>query len=140
MLCLPLAGTATSLDLLDAIKTKYPNEIVRADTTTFFRMSDIFLSAGVTVGDRLRETFMCGEDAMYPDVFTVEVKKEFLYHCMWRLCAGGAICQYEDDYEVYMHTARDVYKDLVNVRRAAEGSSVDVETATEVFMVTELVD
>ena len=51
-----------------------------------------------------------------------------------------AICQYEDDCEVYMHTARDVYKDLVNVRRAAEGSSVDVETATEVFMVTELVD
>ena len=50
-----------------------------------------------------------------------------------------AICQYEDDCEVYMHTARDVYKDLVNVRRAAEGSSVDVETATEVFMVTELV-
>jgi hypothetical protein len=132
----PLTCTATSLDMFDVIKTKYPGEIVREESSHVIRMADIYLPAGVTVADRLRETFMCGDDAPHPDVFSPLDKKEFLYHVMWRLVAGGSMNQYEDDLQVYLNTARDVYKDLVQVRRAHDG---EVETATEVFQVTGLV-
>lgn len=133
----PLACSATSLDMFDSLKTKYPNEILREDSTQVVRIPDLYLNAGVTVGDRLRETLMMGDDATYSDVFTAGEKSEFLYHVLWRIAAGGAICQYEDDAEVYFHTARDLYKDVVNVRRSSDGSN-GVETATDVFMVTDV--
>jgi hypothetical protein len=67
---------------------------------------------------------MLGEESEHHGIFDEDEKAEFLYHVMWRLVAGGALNQWEDNFAVYKDAVRTLYKDLVCVAR-------DVEDADE---------
>ena len=120
----PLLCSHTTLDLFDRVMN---DEIVRKASGAVCKMADVFLPRGVTVADQLRGVFMLGEDSEYYDTFSETEQSEFLYHVMWRLVAGGALNQYEDDFSVYKNVCRDVYRDLVSVARVDAGGAGDVE-------------
>eukprot|EP01012_Entosiphon_sulcatum_P017775 TRINITY_DN22519_c0_g1_i1.p2 TRINITY_DN22519_c0_g1~~TRINITY_DN22519_c0_g1_i1.p2 ORF type:complete len:101 (+),score=21.20 TRINITY_DN22519_c0_g1_i1:66-368(+) len=44
---------------------------------------------------------------------------------MWRLVAGGAMCQWEDSFTLYRETCRGIYKDLVRVQRNPHTEEVE---------------
>lgn len=94
-----------------------PHEIVR-DNGRVCNMPDVFLPCGITVSDQLRGVFMLNEDETECyDAFSEDERSEFLWHVMRRLVAGGAVNQYEDEFEPYKDATRDVYKSLVSVGR-----------------------
>lgn len=72
---------------------------------------------GVVVSDRLRAMFV-HEESEDADVFNAEEKQEFLYHVLHRLAVGGAMCQFEDNWQPYLDAAKAVYKNLVTVFRS----------------------
>eukprot|EP00992_Anisonema_acinus_P016024 TRINITY_DN9984_c0_g1_i4.p1 TRINITY_DN9984_c0_g1~~TRINITY_DN9984_c0_g1_i4.p1 ORF type:complete len:261 (+),score=79.82 TRINITY_DN9984_c0_g1_i4:59-784(+) len=109
-----LGCTAVTLDLFDKF---YSADIIREDDQSISKCMDRYLDGGVTVADRLRETLMCGDDCDHCELFTDEEKNEFLYHVLWRIAAGGALCQWEDDFTPYRDAARGIYKDLVGVQK-----------------------
>jgi hypothetical protein len=82
-------------------------------------MMDVYLPGGVTVGDQLRGMFMLGEGSEFHDKYSADEKAEFLYHLMWRVCTGGVLNQWEDNFVVYKNFVRDLYRDIVCVARDA---------------------
>lgn len=47
-------------------------------------------------------------------VFSADDRREFLFHIVWRLVAGGgAMNQFEDDFQIYKSAARDLYRAMV---------------------------
>lgn len=101
------------------------------------QMMDVYLPCGVTVADELRGVFMLGEESANCYVFSEEEKNEFLYHVMWRLCAGGALNQWEDNFVVYKDATRTLYKDLVCVGRddGAESEEDQLKVLSHVVQV-----
>lgn len=82
------------------------------------QMMDTYLPCGITVSDQLRGLFMLGEESeFYGAYFNDDEQKEFLYHILWRLCAGGSLNQWEDNFVVLKDATRTFYKDLVCVAR-----------------------
>lgn len=101
-----------------------PNQIIR-DNGHVCNMADVFLPCGITVSDQLRGLFMLNEEEN-PDcyeIFSEEERNEFLWHVMWRLLAGGAVNQYEDEFAPYKDACRDVYKSLISVGRVNKNSN-----------------
>lgn len=143
-----LTSTSTNLDLLD--DTICNDDIVRKETGRISGMADVYLPGGVTVGDRLRGLFMLDPEEhpqlSHPedyDAVTPEVRNEFLWHVLWRVVAGGAMNQWDDNFSVYKNVVRDLYRDMISVARdpntgelavqsvalqvhAAKGSDMDV--------------
>lgn len=93
------------------------------------QMMDVYLPCGVTVSDQVRGLFMLGEESEHFGLFSEEERSEFLYHVMWRLCAGGSLNQWEDDFNVYRDAARTLYKDTVCVGRVADEDDGDATGA-----------
>ena len=124
----PLECTKVRLDMFDRL---YDTGIVR-ENGHIQKVMDRFLPAGVTVADELRALFMDEDESEHCGLYNQEEKNEFLYHTLWRLLAGGAMCQYEDDFNVYKTMLRGVYKDLVSVQKNAHGA---IEAVSEVYHV-----
>lgn len=118
-----LRASVVSLDFFDKLRDN--NDIVRP-SGEIARMIDNFLPCGVCVADQLRGLFMLGEESEFCDVFGDNEKREFLYHVMWRIVAGGSLNQWEDNFEVYLNFARDMYKDLVAVTRNKDSNEIEV--------------
>eukprot|EP01061_Rhynchopus_euleeides_P046382 TRINITY_DN8789_c0_g1_i1.p1 TRINITY_DN8789_c0_g1~~TRINITY_DN8789_c0_g1_i1.p1 ORF type:complete len:262 (+),score=118.51 TRINITY_DN8789_c0_g1_i1:282-1067(+) len=127
----PLDCTKVRLDMFDKL---YDAGVVR-ENGSIAKMMDRFLPAGVTVSDELRGYFMDPEESDHAELFTEEEKNEFLYHVMWRIVSGGAMCQYEDDFSVYKNMVRGVYKDLVSVQKSATGG---IEAVSHIYMIKDL--
>lgn len=129
-----LTTNAISLDLFNpAVENE---NIVRGDDGDVRRMMDVYLPDGITVSDQWRSLFMLGEESEYYDTFSEEQKREFLYHLMWRIVAGGALNQWEDSVNVYKDFAREFYKDLVSVGR--DSATGTVQVTSHVFQVFEV--
>ncbi|KAJ9467490.1 hypothetical protein DIPPA_14144 [Diplonema papillatum] len=105
-----LDATLVRMDMFDKLEDA---GIVR--DTGIRKMVDQFLPGGVTVSDELRNLFLNEDESEHAGLFSADDKNEFLYHVLWRLVAGGAMCQYEDDFGAYKQMAKSVYKDLVSV-------------------------
>lgn len=135
----PLVSRETTLQLFDRLVNgeivrpavdARGNEVDDAEESTapqrVCQMMDVYLPCGVTVSDQLRGLFMLGDESEHAGTFTDEEKQEFLYHVMWRLCAGGALCQWEDDFQKYKDVARLLYKDLVCVGRSEDDGELTI--------------
>jgi hypothetical protein len=101
------------------------------------QMMDVYLPCGITVSDQLRGLFMLGEESEFHGAYyTTEEQKEFLYHVMWRLCAGGALNQWEDNFVTLKDAARSLYKDLVCVGR--DEDTDELKVLSHVMLVQEI--
>jgi hypothetical protein len=120
----------TTLDMFD----KAVNGDVVRESGHVCGMMDVYLPGGITVADQLRGAFMLGEESEHADLFDNSDKREFLYHVMHRLVAGGALCQWEDDFNVYKDVCRDMYRDMVAVGKNA--TTGDLEVQSVVYQVT----
>ena len=131
----PLTCTQTTLDMFDRLQ----DGVIVRESGQVCRMADVFLPRGVTVADQLRGVFMLGDEGEHYDTFTEGEQAEFLYHVMWRLLAGGALNQWEDDFNVYKDVCRDVYRDMVSVARVDAGDDAESGAAGSGLAVQTLV-
>ncbi|CAM9443566.1 unnamed protein product, partial [Sphacelaria rigidula] len=65
---------------------------------------------GVTVSDKLRELLVNPEPENADLVFSMEQKRELLFHMFKALCIGGAVCQADDRLEAYTEATKILYK------------------------------
>ena len=129
--CQELSCTAVALDMFDKV---YERDLVREDNNYIQKCMDIFLDGGVTVSDKLREVFMCGDESENYDLFTDDERNEFIWHVMWRLVSGGGMCQYEDDFTIYRDACKDFYKEMIGVVKNPHTD--EVETTSIVYQIS----
>jgi hypothetical protein len=91
---------------------------------------------GVPIVNLVREAILMEESELY-DTFTEQERKEFLFRIFSHLIFGGASNQWEDHVEEYFKVTKEVYKDLLTVRRSDTG---DVEVVSDVAEVLSLGD
>lgn len=91
---------------------------------------------GVPIVNLMREAMLMDESELY-DSFSEQDRKEFLYRIFFHLVFGGASNQWEDHVEEYFRVTKDVYKDLLTVKRTDTG---DVEVLSTVASVYSLGD
>merc|ERR1719221_1242785 len=89
---------------------------------------------GVPIVNLIREVVLMEESEMY-DAFSERDRKEFLFRLFSHLVFGGASNQYEDHVEEYFRVAKEVYKDLLTVRRNDAG---DVEVLSSIASIHSL--
>jgi hypothetical protein len=84
---------------------------------------------GVPINNLIREAILMEESEIY-DAFSKEDRKEFLFRIFMHVVFGGASNQYEDHVEEYFKMTKQLYKDLLTVRRNDSG---DVEVVSQVY-------
>merc|ERR1719330_372654 len=89
---------------------------------------------GVPINNIIREVILCEDSDLY-DTFSQQDRKEFLFRIFSHLIFGGASNQWEDHVEEYFKVTKDVYKDLLSVRRSETG---DVEVVSHVASIRSL--
>merc|ERR1712070_1181539 len=89
---------------------------------------------GVAINNLIRESILMEESELY-DAFSRDDRKEFLFRIFSHVVFGGASNQYEDHVEEYFKVTKQLYKDLLTVRRNDSG---DVEVASLVYEVLDL--
>merc|ERR1711937_851625 len=89
---------------------------------------------GVPIINLVREAILLEESELY-DTFSAKERKEFLFHIFKHIIFGGASNQWEDHVEDYFKVTKDVYKDLLTVRRTDTG---DVEVVSTVASIVSL--
>jgi len=89
---------------------------------------------GVPILNLIREVILMEESEMY-DAFSQKERKEFLFRIFSHIVFGGASNQYEDHVEEYFKVTKEVYKDLLTVKRNDAG---DVEVLSQVASVVSL--
>lgn len=89
---------------------------------------------GIPIINLIREVMLLEESELY-DHFSEQERKEFLFRIFQHLIFGGASNQWEDHVEDYFKVTKDVYKDLLTVRRSDTG---DVEVVSTVASVLSL--
>lgn len=88
---------------------------------------------GMQMGDRLRYSLAFQESEHY-EVFTDEMRKEFIFRIFQHLVLGGSLCQYEDSVNEYLTQTQLFYKDLMSVYKDTETDSIKVGSL--VFQIT----
>merc|ERR1719281_194066 len=83
---------------------------------------------GVPIVNLIREAILLEDSELY-DTFSEKERKEFLFRIFSHLVFGGASNQYEDHVEDYFKATKEVYKDLLTVRRNDAG---DVEVLSNI--------
>merc|ERR1711865_561409 len=86
---------------------------------------------GVAILNLIREVILMEESELY-DAFTERERKEFLFRIFQHLVFGGASNQYEDHVEDYFKVTKEVYKDLLTVRRNDAGDTEVLSTVASV--------
>lgn len=89
---------------------------------------------GVPIVNLMREAILMEDSELY-EAFSEQERKEFLFRIFQHLLFGGASNQYEDHVEQYFKVTKDIYKDLLTVRRSDTG---DVEVLSLVACVSSL--
>merc|ERR1712226_1066608 len=88
----------------------------------------------VPIINLVREAILLEESELY-DAFTEQERKEFLFRIFQHLIFGGASNQYEDHVEFYLKVTKDIYKDLLTVKRSDTG---DVQVLSTVASIASL--
>lgn len=83
------------------------------------------LLEGIQIEDRLRYCLLLEESEFY-EAFDETDRKEFLFHIFKRIALGGGVCQYEDNVQEYIDSAKNMYKDLVTVTKDAESGELKI--------------
>mmetsp|Transcript_52576 Transcript_52576/g.94644 ORF Transcript_52576/g.94644 Transcript_52576/m.94644 type:complete len:266 (-) Transcript_52576:98-895(-) len=88
----------------------------------------------VPIVNLIREAILVDDSELY-DTFSEQDRKEFLFRIFSHLQFGGAQNQWEDHVEDYFKATKEVYKDLLTVRRTDTG---DVEVVSTVASILSL--
>jgi len=89
---------------------------------------------GVMLHNLIQEAILVDESELY-DAFSQQDRREFLFRIFSHLVFGGASNQWEDHVEDYFKVTKEVYKDLLSVRRSDTG---DVEVVSTVASIRSL--
>merc|ERR1719198_2615812 len=89
---------------------------------------------GVPILNLIREVILMEESELY-EAFSERERKEFLFKIFSHIIFGGASNQYEDHVEEYFKVTKEVYKDLLTVRKNDAG---DVEVLSTVWSIKSL--
>merc|ERR1719265_2496628 len=89
---------------------------------------------GVPIHNLIREAILMEESELY-DTFSKEDRKEFLFRIFSHVVFGELYNHFEDHFEEYFKVTKQLYKDLLTVRRNDSG---DVEVASLVYEVLDL--
>lgn len=98
------------------------------------KMPDVFLPRGTSASDRLRELFMRGEESEYFHIMPPRAFSELITRIMQVVVAGGALCQYEDNFDVYSDAVKQLYKQVVSVQKV-DGVVTPSTHAFEVYAI-----
>lgn len=88
----------------------------------------------ICINNLIREVVLVEDSDMY-DSFSEKDRKELLFKIFTALVFGGASNQYEDHVEDYFKVTKEIYKDLLTVRRNDAG---DVEVLSTVCQINSL--
>lgn len=88
---------------------------------------------GVQVQTELHKALL-DEDSEHFETIDEDFRREFLFTIFQHFVIGGSLCQYEDNVNVYVDTAKAFYKDLLSVRRNKNTGGIEV--ASRVFKVS----
>merc|ERR1719235_559642 len=91
---------------------------------------------GVPILNMVREAIMMEESEIY-DAFSVKDRKEFLFRIFSHVLFGGAQNQYEDHVEEYFKVTKEIYKDLLTVRRNDSGDVEVLSTVSSIVSIGE---
>jgi len=89
---------------------------------------------GVPIVNLVREVILMEDSDMY-DAFSEKERREFLFRIFSHVVFGGASNQYEDHVEEYFKATKEIYKDLLSVKRNETG---DVEVLSTVASISSL--
>jgi hypothetical protein len=81
----------------------------------------------IEIADLLRECILKEESEHY-ELFDSLDKKELLYKLFTLLVLGGGVCQYEDSIDVYFEFTKQIYKNLVTVKKDADTQKVFIDS------------
>eukprot|EP01137_Pigoraptor_chileana_P013944 Opistho-2@68024 len=88
-----------------------------------------------TISDELRKMLLISDSDNY-SMYSASERSEFLFRIFSHVCLGGAICQFEDEVEPYLDTAKLLYKDLVAVQKDTVSGLLSVRSS--VVSITEI--
>lgn len=74
----------------------------------------------IEIVNLIREAWLMEESEYYP-VFDEEMRKELLVNLFSMLIIGGSLNQYDDYVEPYRETVKEIYKEMIAVRKDASG-------------------
>ena len=66
----------------------------------------------IQISDELRKLLLIEESDNY-DMYSKEERNQFLFCLFKHLCLGASVCQFEDNLQPYIDTAKSIYKELI---------------------------
>uniref|UniRef100_A0A1A8JFS8 Cilia- and flagella-associated protein 300 n=2 Tax=Nothobranchius kuhntae TaxID=321403 RepID=A0A1A8JFS8_NOTKU len=109
--------TKTSMELFDPI---YSCGVLRPSGDVVKCFSDVYTDC-----DELQLMLQDEGSKHYHSVERKE-RKEFLFRIFKHLRLGGELCEYEDHIDPYISTTKQIYKDLISVRKDADTKQICV--------------
>ncbi|XP_022098020.1 uncharacterized protein C11orf70 homolog isoform X2 [Acanthaster planci] len=108
---IPVQCNVTSMTFFDRL---FDQGIVR-DSGRIVKCLDEFHEE-FQISDELRKMLLV-EESDYYSIFSDSERQEFLFLLFKHLCLGGEVCQYEDNIQSYLDTAKSIYKELISVQK-----------------------
>ncbi|XP_046854176.1 cilia- and flagella-associated protein 300-like [Xenia sp. Carnegie-2017] len=102
------------------------------DSGMIYKCFDEYIE-GFLISDELRKMHLTDESDHY-DVFSDTEKSEFIFRIFAHLCLGGDVCQFEDDVNPYLESAKAIYKDLISVSK--DSRTKEIKTRSHVFKIS----
>ncbi|KAG8201983.1 hypothetical protein JTE90_027455 [Oedothorax gibbosus] len=124
----PIPCTILSMEFFDRI---HENGITLSDGTIKKCFEEYV--EDIVVADELRNMLMV-EDSDNYEIYKEEERNEFLFRLFQHLCIGGCLNQYEDNIEPYFLMSKELYKELLCVRKV--GSEKKTTITSKVYKIT----
>lgn len=113
-------ATLTSLSVFDCLK----DGNVATDSGNIKKCIPDELQ-GVAIEDEYRKVLL-DEDSEHYHLLDDSVREEFLFELLVHISVGGGLCQYEDNINIYIDTAKKMYKDLLSVQKNKNTGKVEI--------------
>ena len=82
---------------------------------------------GVQINDHIRDVLI-NPDSEHFELFSEAERREFLFFIFTVLCVGGSMCQPDETWHPYLATAKAIYRELVQVHKAAATGDIEVSS------------
>jgi len=117
-----LSTTIMNMAFLDRYKQQDLEPLICRESGTLVGCSPD-LKEGIQVDDELR-CALADQSSVHYYLYNEDEQSEFLFRLFKLLVLGGPVCQYENDINVYLDTAKSLYKDLLSIKQNVNGQKV----------------
>jgi len=117
-----LSTTVMNMSFLDRFKDQDLEPLICRPSGTLCGCSPD-LKEGIQVDDELR-CALTDQSSIHYWLFSEDEQSEFLFRLFKLIVLGGPVCQYENDINVYLETAKSLYKDLLAIKQNVNGQKV----------------